>query len=419
MGRKNNALKRIIIQTESVRYFHSVRIGIVCVFFSACVVFGQESEANFATAFSQQDNTRVSPYIVKDFDTLWDLAFHFYGDPFTWQRIWEANRYIRDPHWIYPGDTLIIPDIPAGSSFSGVGQSYAQSTKTTPANAFGQDRQGAARQSADDYFASLRKDFLRDNLYAGGDKTDTSSWTIGTSEIRAVYEKGYFGAEMLRRIPFIWTKRDVKKIVLPGDARIDDERDKPAFQEFSRVKCTIFGEQVYSVGDTVDIYHKMEFLRLNGQPAALVKRVGFGCVEEVEKRSMAIYLFKIWDLVRNDDRIARMEPVKHYEIRDVVSTGTSQGVTVISRCETTECPYLFQTLLVDKGSSQQIQLGDVFLVYPKQKKSFSRVPSMAGIAMRVEEESATLMIIKMFNTSLKPGDYAKLTKRVELTRVTQ
>jgi hypothetical protein len=134
---------------------------------------------------------------------------------------------------------------------------------------------------------------------------------------------------------------------------------------------------------------------------------------------MTIFLFKIWDLVRNDDRIARMEPVKHYEIHDVVSTGSSQGVTVINRCETTECPYLFQTLLVDKGSSQQIQLGDVFLVYPREKKSFSPVPSMAGIAMRVEEESATLMIIKMFDTRLKPGDYAKQIKRVELTRITQ
>lgn len=43
-------------------------------------------------------------------NTLWDLAKHFYKDPFQWRRIYEANKdQIRDPHWIYPNQVLIIP----------------------------------------------------------------------------------------------------------------------------------------------------------------------------------------------------------------------------------------------------------------------------------------------------------------------
>lgn len=44
-------------------------------------------------------------------NTLWDLAAHFYGDPFQWRRIYDANTdRIRDPHWIYPGQVFRIPD---------------------------------------------------------------------------------------------------------------------------------------------------------------------------------------------------------------------------------------------------------------------------------------------------------------------
>jgi LysM repeat protein len=47
-------------------------------------------------------------YIIVKGDTLWDLAKKFLGNPFLWPQIWEQNKYIRDAHWIYPGDPLIV-----------------------------------------------------------------------------------------------------------------------------------------------------------------------------------------------------------------------------------------------------------------------------------------------------------------------
>lgn len=41
-------------------------------------------------------------------DTLWDLAEKYYGDPYLWPQLWERNQYIRDAHWIYPGDPLVV-----------------------------------------------------------------------------------------------------------------------------------------------------------------------------------------------------------------------------------------------------------------------------------------------------------------------
>ncbi|GAB4368431.1 MAG: LysM domain-containing protein [Acidobacteriota bacterium] len=54
----------------------------------------------------------VQVRVVEKGDTLWDLAATYYGDPYLWPVIWDANRYVTYSHWIYPGDPLVIPPAP-------------------------------------------------------------------------------------------------------------------------------------------------------------------------------------------------------------------------------------------------------------------------------------------------------------------
>ncbi|WP_460818639.1 LysM peptidoglycan-binding domain-containing protein [Nocardioides korecus] len=43
-------------------------------------------------------------------DTLWELADDAYGDGSKWPRVYEANdERIEDPHWIHPGQQLVVP----------------------------------------------------------------------------------------------------------------------------------------------------------------------------------------------------------------------------------------------------------------------------------------------------------------------
>lgn len=49
-------------------------------------------------------------HIVEKGDTFWGLAGRYLGNAYAWPQIWELNQWVKDSHWIYPGDPILIDD---------------------------------------------------------------------------------------------------------------------------------------------------------------------------------------------------------------------------------------------------------------------------------------------------------------------
>ncbi len=54
----------------------------------------------------QINPSHPNQYTVVSGDTLWDISGKFLKHPWQWPQLWSYNAQIRNPHLIYPGDTV-------------------------------------------------------------------------------------------------------------------------------------------------------------------------------------------------------------------------------------------------------------------------------------------------------------------------
>ncbi|MDX1815876.1 MAG: LysM peptidoglycan-binding domain-containing protein, partial [Thermodesulfobacteriota bacterium] len=80
-------------------------LAVLCtILFFPLAVFAQES---LGVAQPAEYPEGLVHAVVKG-DTLWDLSAKYLGSPWLWPDLWERNRFITNPHYIYPGINVVV-----------------------------------------------------------------------------------------------------------------------------------------------------------------------------------------------------------------------------------------------------------------------------------------------------------------------
>jgi hypothetical protein len=68
---------------------------------------GGPPEGSMTAAPSGGDKSGAgTQHTVEKGDTLWDLSQKYLGSPWYWPKVWSYNPEIANPHWIYPGNVV-------------------------------------------------------------------------------------------------------------------------------------------------------------------------------------------------------------------------------------------------------------------------------------------------------------------------
>jgi len=68
--------------------------------------FGYDTGGDEGGPISMHSGPTPELHVVRKGDTLWDICFYYFNDPWQWPKVWSYNPQITNPHWIYPGDLV-------------------------------------------------------------------------------------------------------------------------------------------------------------------------------------------------------------------------------------------------------------------------------------------------------------------------
>jgi hypothetical protein len=234
--------------------------------------------------------------------------------------------------------------------------------------------------------------------------------------IRNFSDNGYLGQDKLRGVCFFLSDAEFGALEAGTSARISGKEKDAVYHIHDRVVCSGGTTAGFSAGDTVDVIHTIRPVKRGGGNGKLMRRVALGMIDERSGTNATVTIVKMWDIVRNGALIAPAARFSDHAIEAVEDVSAPVEGRIVDRVEKTALCQLYQSVLIDKGVGDQVQLGDIFLVYPANSRADgdATAPSMAVCALYAGQTTSTAMIIEIFTDKLASGDRVQLVKRMRL-----
>ncbi|WP_130804072.1 LysM peptidoglycan-binding domain-containing protein [Acinetobacter ihumii] len=181
-----------------IRSFHALGFKKQCIALAICTGLGL---AGVSVSYAASPN--VNPpalkvgaphvYVVKKGDTLWDISGKFLDKPWRWPEIWASNKHVKNPHWIYPGDRLLLCTLDGrpligrdeGDGCEGIIRRYSGRTTLQP-----QVRIEQLSNSIPVIPLDHIKQWLDRTAIVASDSVENTPYILGTADQRVLAGKG-------------------------------------------------------------------------------------------------------------------------------------------------------------------------------------------------------------------------------------
>lgn len=344
----------------------------------------------------------ASAYIVKEGDTLWDLSDEFLQDPFAWPDLWENNRHIQDPHWIYPGDSIYFGDsireepmLRTAGGKNPCATAVSDSSLPKGVTAVGCDDADARDGNFEDMLGDLRN----------RDKKKKKTKSVDSYYYQKHPEPKIFNGYYQMNAPIIYSIDSLKKDSSFFTIRSGEKKEPLIHLPESEVVLGAGNKTTVKVkkGDLVEIFDA----RSISVPAAggkkfdkfaLLRITGIAKITAVgDNYSRAKIVQSFRDIRINQSKARLKKPLQSINV-----TGYSQvkeaNVDSMAIIRYSMDPMLiigaYSYVLIDKGSKQNYNSGDAVAVWEKDAADSTLPPRLLGrglIARAADNESAVLI----------------------------
>jgi len=345
-----------------------------------------------------QDAPATREHLVRRGDTLWDLANSYLGNPFFWPTIHEANLgVIEDPHWIYPGERLVIPGAATAVAEGPPGDA---GVIRAVAVADEQPLVGAGQGAVP---LERRTRFYRTQ---GADPTVIEAEALRQAGVEPGehYSAPWLSPEQGETV--------IGTILRSVDAPESGFEDDLLVHPFDEVYVEYRGSSRPGVGVRLMIADRER--RLEGDSRHVFRPAGIATVIGTEAEVMRVRLTEQWGTIRRGSLVLPLQPFPAVEGDNQPLANGPTGRIIGWEVEQA----LYGTS--DRGfvnlGSGEVQIGDVLLAYrPARVVSGSTVPTepVAYVKIvRVEENSATFRVTKVLQRRLDTGMPLQVVSRI-------
>jgi len=305
-------------------------------------------------------------------DTLWDLSAKYMGSPWKWKEIWELNRFVTNPHYIYPGIRIVI--VPSGPREAALvvepPAAPAAAPEASPVAATAASVPVPAQETA---YLDISEDAL----------------------VRA--------GQFLREKP-------------KGIGKITGGKDpKEGFSEGDTVYLSLDGK--IQEGQMVAVY------RVRGPLSVPGGRVSSGYVKFLlgilqmgpieEGRPTAVVRQSFLDITRDD--IVSDEIPAYSRVKILPGDESVRATVIASRNVNVELA-TGDFIFIDSGSSSGVEVGNVFRIYRATeleagastvKRSKTKIEVARAVVVRADKDFSTLYV----NGGTRPFDVGSEARR--------